>query len=86
MTFTLGGLSEVYWCVEGALSKSGFYPVDTEARGLLPFYAILVQLHTFTVLRQNALTFTLPPHPMRLRFRVIVSGSWVESCVVFGRL
>ena len=63
MTFTLGGLSEVYWCFEGALSKSGFYPVDTEARGLLPFYAILVQLHTFTVLRQNALTFsfTLPP-------------------------
>ena len=41
-----------------------FYPaftLDTEARGLLPFYANLVQLHTFTVLRQNALTFTLPP-------------------------
>ena len=61
MTFTLGGLSEVYWCFEGALSKSGFYPVDTEARGLLPFYANLVKLYTFTVLRQNALTFTLPP-------------------------
>ncbi len=47
-----------------AFSKSGFYPafaLDTEARGLLPFYANLVQLHTFTVLRQNALTFTLPP-------------------------
>jgi hypothetical protein len=44
--------------------KSGFYPaftLDTEARGLLPFYAILVQLDTFTVLRQNALTFTLSP-------------------------
>jgi hypothetical protein len=27
----------------------------------LPFYAILVQLDTFTVLRQNALTFTLSP-------------------------
>ena len=37
------------------------FTLDTEARGLLPFYAILVQLHTFTVLRQNALTFTLPP-------------------------
>jgi hypothetical protein len=48
--------------------ESGFYPaftLDTEARGLLPFYAILVQLDTFTVLRQNALTmaltFTLSP-------------------------
>ena len=30
-------------------------------RSLLPFYAILVQLDTFTVLRQKALTFTLPP-------------------------
>ena len=38
-------------------------PCDTEARGLLPFYANLVQLHTFTVLRQNALTFTLEPYP-----------------------
>ena len=37
------------------------FTLDTEARGLLPFYAILVQLDTFTVLRQNALTFTLPP-------------------------
>jgi hypothetical protein len=48
--------------------KSGFYPaftLDTEARGLLPFYAILVQLDTFTVLRQNALTFTLSPAPYR---------------------
>ena len=49
--------------------KSGFYPaftLDTEARGLLPFYAILVQLDTFTVLCQNALTFTLsPPYAAR---------------------
>ena len=35
--------------------------IRRQARGLLPFYANLVQLHTFTVLRQNALTFTLPP-------------------------
>ena len=37
------------------------FTLDTEARGLLLFYAILVQLDTFTVLRQNALTFTLSP-------------------------
>ena len=37
------------------------FTLDTEARGLLPFYANLVKLYTFTVLRQNALTFTLPP-------------------------
>jgi hypothetical protein len=44
--------------------------LDTEARGLLPFYGLRnypilssSQLDTFTVLRQNALTFsfTLPP-------------------------
>ena len=54
-------LSEVNWCFQ---EISGFYTaftLDTEARGLLPFYAILVQLDTFTVLRQNALTFTLSP-------------------------
>ena len=45
------------------------FTLDTEARGLLPFYAILVQLHTFTVLRQNALTFTLPPPYGRTRRR-----------------
>jgi hypothetical protein len=36
-------------------------PWIRRGRGLLPFYAILVQLDTFTVLRQNALTFPLPP-------------------------
>ena len=44
--------------------------LDTEARGLLPFYGLRnypilssSQLDTFTVLRHNALTFsfTLPP-------------------------
>ena len=42
-------------------SRSQMASLDTEVRGLLPFYAILVQLDTFTILRQNALTFTLPP-------------------------
>ena len=56
MTITLGGLSEMYWYFR--LSAKLAFTLDTEARGLLPFYAILVQLHTFTVLRQNALTFT----------------------------
>ena len=59
MTITLGGLSEMYWYFR--LSAKVAFTLDTEARGLLPFYAILVQLDTFTVLRQNALTFTLPP-------------------------
>ena len=57
MTITLGGLSDKYGTFVFRLK----WLLDTEARGLLPFYAILVQLHTFTVLRQNALTFTLPP-------------------------
>ena len=59
MTITLGGLSEMYWYFR-LLAKVAF-TLDTEARGLLPFYANLVKLYTFTVLRQNALTFTLPP-------------------------
>ena len=52
------------------------FTLDTEARGLLPFYAILVQLDTFTVLRQNALTFTLPPPygPVPLRGRPAAHG------------
>ena len=57
--------------------KSGFYPaftLDTEARGLLPFYAILVQLDTFTVLRQNALTFTLSPPYADLSLRLAGRG------------
>ena len=43
------------------LSVKVAFTLDTDARGLLPFYAILVQIDTFTDLRQNALTFTLPP-------------------------
>ena len=51
-------------------SRSQMASLDTEARGLLPFYGLRnypilssSQLDTFTVLRQNALTFsfTLPP-------------------------
>ena len=65
------------------------FTLDTEARGLLPFYAILVQLHTFTVLRQNALTFTLPPPYARfmsvalmrasVQCHVLVRAQWVGT-------
>ena len=75
---------------------SGFYPaftLDTEARGLLPFYGLRnypilssSQLDTFTVLRQNALTFTLPPpygglinvcerlHPLYFRLSIFLTS------------
>ena len=57
-------------------SRSQMASLDTEARGLLPFYAILVQLDTFTVLRQNALTFTLsPPYDERTRTLATRLGS-----------
>ena len=61
MTITLGGFSEKYGTFVFRLKWLLDIRTHTEARGLLPFYAILVQLDTFTVLRQNALTFTLPP-------------------------
>ena len=47
--------------LSGKVAFTLLLPWIRRGRGLLPFYAILVQLDTFTVLRQNALTFTLPP-------------------------
>ena len=47
--------------LSGKVAFTLLLPWIRRGRGLLPFYAILVQLDTFTVLRQNALTFTQPP-------------------------
>ena len=46
---------------ENRLARATKSSFDLAVKSFNMVYAILVQLDTFTVLRQNALTFTLPP-------------------------